>query len=293
MTSIRQLREQLYADRAESVLYHYTSLSGLEAIMQTRSLWASEIRYLNDAAEMQHTAKILQDEITGRLQRETGNDELLTQLRDWVLDRMENGHMLFVVSFTTNGNLLSQWRGYGNVGKGVSLGLDPDTIYDCADRQHFQVGRCIYDDDAQKKLAEQIVSAIETMAGARNSGGGESPPGSPPYHDLFESVEADLLRIATLLKHPSFKEEDEWRVVSPVFTGSVDEPISYREGLSMLVPYIEFRLDCTRKLDFQHIYLGPTPNISLSMASLARFLSRHGIIPAQGIMYCDIPYRKW
>ena len=61
----------------------------------------------------------------------------------------------------------------------------------------------------------------------------------------------------------------------------------------MLVPYIDFKLDCSRKLHFEHMCLGPTPNINLSMSSLAKFLSRNGITPAGGIMYCDIPYRQW
>lgn len=284
MPTIAELCSRLYAERTRSVLYHYTSLSGLEAIIESRTIWASEIRYLNDAAEMHHTAAVLREEIEKRLRQGTGSKELLERFREWILDRLVNGNMLFVVSFTTNGNLLSQWRGYGNVGKGVSLGFAPGAVYDCAELQGFEVGRCIYDEATQRRIAQGVVTALERSAAKAADREAER---------LFVSLEGDLLRIATLLKHPSFKEEDEWRVVSPVLSEDSEDRVCYREGISMLVPYIKFGLDCTTKLQFEHIVLGPTPNITLSMSSLARFLARHGSCPRQGISYCDIPYRKW
>jgi len=35
---------------------------------------------------------------------------------------------VIAVSFRANGNLLSQWRSYSALGKGVSIGFDPDTL---------------------------------------------------------------------------------------------------------------------------------------------------------------------
>ena len=40
-----------------------------------------------------------------------------------------------------------------------------------------------------------------------------------------------------------------------------------------------------------HLFLGPTPNITISMNSLTMFLSKNGIRPANGISYCQIPFR--
>ena len=224
MTTIKALCDRLYAEVAGTTLYHYTSLSGLEAIMKTRLLRASEIRYMNDAAEMHYTGEVMKMEIDRRLDRQDAHTDVLEQLREWMSDRLANGHMLFVVSYTTNGNLLSQWRGYGKVGKGVSLGFNPSMVYDCARQQCFRVGKCIYDQDRHKEIANRIVSAIEALAGKQGPETAARHP-SQSHYPVFESIEGDLLRIATLLKHPSFKEEDEWRVVSPVFTDWIEAPI--------------------------------------------------------------------
>jgi len=63
----------------------------------------------------------------------------------------------------------------------------------------------------------------------------------------------------------------------------------------MLVPYFEFKLTLAPRepIPLEHIFLGPTPNISLSMNSLALYLAKRGIKPRQGIRYCQIPYRQW
>lgn len=290
---IKNLSNDLYAERPSGTLYHYTSLSGLEGILNTSSLWASDIRYLNDAAEMQHTAEVIRIEIAKRLESGSGNPTLLSQFKEWIFDRLENGHMLFVASFTANGNILSQWRGYCQHGKGVSLGVDSGFILDCATRQSFQIGKCIYDYDRQMQLASQIIASIERLAEQVGEADKSRRHPSQSFHDIFEAVESDILRIASLLKHPSFKEEDEWRVVSPVLTNYITSPICYREGHSMLVPYLEFKLGRKDKMQFDHIYIGPTPNINLSMSSLSRFLSRKNAAPSSGITYCDIPYRQW
>ncbi len=41
-----------------------------------------------------------------------------------------------------------------------------------------------------------------------------------------------------------------------------------------------------------HLYLGPTANINISMNSLKMFLAQHGIAVTRGIDYCQIPFRQ-
>jgi hypothetical protein len=41
-----------------------------------------------------------------------------------------------------------------------------------------------------------------------------------------------------------------------------------------------------------HVFLGPTNNIDLSMNSLELLLDQRSVLPKQGISYCDIPYRQ-
>ena len=138
---INEITQKLYSDIPEETLYHYTTFTGLLGIVESGVLWASDIRYMNDSAELKHTADLIRVEILRRISVGHSNPGLLNQFVDWFTYRIANGHMLFGASFRSNGNLLSQWRGYSKLGKGVSLGFNPRYILSCAKRQSFQVGK--------------------------------------------------------------------------------------------------------------------------------------------------------
>ena len=143
-------------------------------------------------------------------------------------------------------------------------------------------------------MISQVIDAIETLAEGQGPDCDNRENDSDlSYHSIFHLIESDLLRIAALLKHPSFREEEEWRIVSPVITDYVLAPVLVREGASMLVPYIEFNLlaQDNSPIALEHLFLGPTPNITISMNSLTMFLSKNNIRPDKGISYCQIPFR--
>jgi len=293
MKEIEALTRELYADIPVGTLYHYTTFSGLLGIVRSRALWASDIRYMNDSAELRHTADLIGAEVRERIDTGHANSGLLSLFLDWVAHRITNGHMLFGASFRSHGNLLSQWRGYSSPGKGVSLGFCPDYILRCAQQQQFMIGKCIYEPARQRALIRQVVDAVEKRAAELSCGDLSAGGRSPPYREAFAAMETDLLRIAAILKHPSFREEKEWRVVSPVIVNTAEAPILFREGHAMLVPYIEFELSLEGKpLAMDHLYLGPTANINISMNSLKMFLQQNGIVPQRGIDYCQIPFRQ-
>lgn len=282
------LTHQLFSARPRETLYHYTTLAGLLGIVDSAELRASDIRYMNDSTELRHTLELLNQQVTRRILAGVDSPELLNALLDWLSHRIVSGPMLFGASFRANGNLLSQWRGYSLHGKGVSLGMTPQQILARAGAQSFQVARCIYSKSEQEQLIDRIIDAVEALAADHDI----DPRRSEPWLDLFQRIEGDLLRIAAVLKHPTFEEEQEWRIVSPVMH-DLTPKVQFREGISMLIPYFNVDLlDETGRLQLEHVYLGPTSNIDLSMNSLALYLKRRDASPRRGITYCDIPYRK-
>lgn len=288
---IDDILRRLYANRPTDTLYHYTNLSGLLGIVEAGHLRASDIRYMNDSTELRHTLELMREHITRRVITGTDRPALLNQLLDWLSHRIVGGPMLFGASFRANGNLLSQWRGYSAHGKGVSLGFDPGHILDCARGQRFQVGRCVYDPERQKNLIEEVVDSVESYAAQA----GQADRDEAANEGIFEKIEGRLLRLAAILKHPAFEEEQEWRIVSPVISDPADLPVHFREGASMLVPWYAFELregPDSEAMGLDHVYLGPTSNIDLSMNSLALFLAQRGAGPRRGISYCQIPYRQ-
>lgn len=292
---IASLTKRLFAEKPQHTLYHYTSLNGAMGIVESGSLRATEIRYFSDAAEMTYTANLLRAGI--RSYRSKFSPMEGTQLENWLDERLIRGPMLFVACFTENGNLLSQWRSYSPTAKGASLGFDAAKLDASATRQSYVIGKCVYD----AKVHIRIVTSILKNIWKRLRGTREERKDNPwlgkdtRLYPIFDEVETDLLRVAALLKHPSFHEEKEWRVVSSVMASSVTAPIKYREGSSMLVPFRDFHLPVASNegIDIEHVILGPTPNMSISMKSLSAYLSQKKSIPRKGVIYCRIPYRTW
>lgn len=284
-TMLSNIIRRLYAGQPEGSLYHYTTFRGLMGIVESGSLWASDIRYMNDSAELRHTVQLLEREVTLRLKDSQSSHAALNSFVNWVSHRLTNGHLVFAASFRSHGNLLSQWRGYSTVGKGVSLGFDSDYIVRCAREQQFLIGQCIYDHEVQRQLIAAVIDVVVQIT--RNEP-------QERWHSLFGQLEPELLRIAALIKHPSFAEEQEWRIVSPAMTNFRNAEVSFREGTSMLVPFCELELhpEGIDHIALEHIYLGPTAHITLSMNSLAMYLKKQGAAPRRGIDYCDIPYRQ-
>lgn len=291
---ITDITETLYAEQPRETLYHYTSFRGVLGIVESGVLWASDIRYMNDSAELRHTANLLKAEVARRISDGHPHPRLLNDFLDWVEHRITNGHILFGASFRSHGNLLSQWRGYSTMGKGASLGFEASYITRCAAQQGFRLGRCVYDHREQGRLIGQILDAVEALAGDPAASSAAAGGYDHAVHQLFQHLETDMLRIAAILKHPSFEEEQEWRLVSPVVSDYMAAPVYFREGRSMLVPYMKFSLLESRasQIELDHVYLGPTPNISLSMNSMKMCLAKSGIRPRRGIEYCQIPYRQ-
>jgi hypothetical protein len=152
------LLTDLYDEKPTRTLYHYTSLHGLQGIVESRSMWATEIRYLSDAKELVQTLEIFLSAIRIRYQTSDATKrELFQQLETWLRDRLVSGHLVFISSFTEEGNHLSQWRGYSPLGEGVSLGFDPQHLRKIAQEQAYQLGKCVYDYDLQRRVVQSIL----------------------------------------------------------------------------------------------------------------------------------------
>jgi hypothetical protein len=291
LSQMNSIIDHLYGEQPTNLLYHYTSLDAIPNIIRDGALWATDIHYFNDSAELGHTAALLLNEIRTRQSARSGDQIILGQLSQWVADRVVNGHAMFVASLTANGNLLSQWRSYCTYGKGVSLGISAARLLECAAAQAFRVVKCVYDHGEQRRIAGAVVDAIEALALCRGPAPSSKAHPSQSYHPAFAECEDGVLRIAAVLKNPAFKEEAEWRAVSPIVADYVHTDISYRPGRSTLIPYKLFKLGrLGAGLELARVFVGPTPNVNLSMNSIAQFLSRNGLNPE--IVNSQVPYRE-
>jgi Protein of unknown function (DUF2971) len=281
-----------FLPRADRTLYHYTGIGGLLGIVNSRSIWASHIYYLNDSREILHASDVLCKILASKEGALHGEDrEFLRQFREWMATFRVTPYHLFVFSLSEEISLLSQWRSYTPHGKGVSLGFPPSVLDSVLRKPGFRIAKCLYENDAHEELLESLLEKV--LITFRQNVSSIDTSGSHPsqkYHPFLEDFRGDILQVLAIVKYPAFQEEKEWRVMSPYFPNYTVADVKFREGASMLLPYTELKLPSDGLL-FEHVLLGPSQDANLSMSALSTFLSNRGVCNATA--NSQIPFRKW
>ena len=282
------------------VLYHYTSQAGLLGIIQGKKIWATNILFLNDSQEFNYSFQMLQD----RIQKIEG--KLFEKQREFIHIFTKNLQFIntplyqhiggiYVCSFSEKEDQLSQWRGYCPESGGFNIGFQFTFI---EKQEGFELVKCEYNKDKQKKVIGDFLDEIFVNLEI--------------YGDTDANRKAWLgfRRLAAHLKHPKFAEEKEWRLVF-VSKPADSEKVKYRQGKSMLIPYIEHYL--SKSIDgkkheslgwIPEIYVGPTPNPDLSVVSLEGILHSEKVSQNTHkdsgkpkrlcrVTKSEIPYRAW
>ena len=152
----------------QGLLYHYTDVHGLQGIITHQQLWATNIAYLNDSQEIHHAERVANGVIYHRAQTASDpkDQEVLTFLYDPKGIPFDPPRRpapdVFVTSFSQEGDLLSQWRGYCPNGDGYSLGFVPERLYYESGTQQFGLARCLYDDEDQRKAIARVLDEFMT-----------------------------------------------------------------------------------------------------------------------------------
>lgn len=283
-----------FCERSDRTLYHYTGVGSLIGIANTKALWASNIYYLNDSKEITHACDVLKDVLLPRMVFGVQNNaehEFLKQFQDWVGECRTTTYNIFVFSLSEEASLLSQWRSYTPHGKGVSIGFSSEFMNDVAQSSQLRIAKCLYDradqEEAIKSLVEKLLTTFRQELPSIDITKAHQ---SQCYHPFLEKFRSDVLQVLSIIKHEAFKEEREWRLISPYYPKYTIPAIKFREGASMIVPYIELKLGEVRPI-FERVILGPSPHQNLSMSALSMFLNNQSL--CNQTENCVIPYREW
>lgn len=204
-------------------LYHYTDAGGLQGIVESRRLRASDAIYMNDASELTYAQTLIRD-VFSRFADELGDGDL-NSIRDAVMQLYElpPGARPYIACFCRDGDLLSQWRGYDRGETGYALGFNlRETLFpqEFAGRLFFV--EVVYSQRRQEETIERSLAAWwstcssllrssvpqDFMFPTRNDEGHVVDPGLALVA-LWDSLQWCLLGF----KHEKFQEEAEWRII--------------------------------------------------------------------------------
>ena len=265
------------------VVYHYTQREGLQGIFDSQALWATSIRYLNDASEFS-TAVQVADSVLEEIGANVSDNYKKTALdnfRSWIAPQNNQQYQAYVCSFSEDWNSLSQWRSYCKAGDGYAIGFYTKALNELAPSQGFSsLARCLYDELPQKTLIQSLLTTeLDQLR----------PDTDPKQFGV--SCLWRFLQIAPLIKNKGFEEEREWRLIAAL-RPNPPPGLSFRSGKSMLIPYIKFSLTATLNagkadLPVREVVIGPSPHGTLDSIAVLQFTG------VKNIRCSPTPFRDW
>lgn len=137
--------------------YHYTSLKTLFSIITNNELWFSNLRNSNDPNEFYLTC----DEYNSYID-DIGKDPY--NGKPYILENNGIYGNTYGMSFTSNGDNLSQWERYGDSLEGVSINFDIQLLQKVLKRKYdfsFDFGAVKYTKSEKRKFIESKIKKIK------------------------------------------------------------------------------------------------------------------------------------
>jgi hypothetical protein len=258
--------------KAPPTLHHYTGAEGLVGVLQSKQIWASHVHCLNDASEGAYAHRLLMSEVRGRLsdaaraQGSADRDQRAAafwqfyDLAARMLDETLTDHAGFVACFCERPNLLSQWRAYGSQGGGYSVEIPFPALGAIRAIKRHAIEKVVYDPDQQVRLLSIVFDRLETqLSNLVETESGSALTGD--IRDLVGRLWAFSFRAFVSFKHPSFSEEQEWRLTIHSRDLEIDETLGglrFRAAHGRVIPYAAINLAASDgRLPIASVMIGP------------------------------------
>jgi hypothetical protein len=277
--------------------FHYTNQPGLRGIIETKSLWFTDIFCLNDSTELNYALNLIQEELDKRMgeaDKDSAGHETLQFLKtncDYqeILRTSQNEVSLYVFSMTTESDDLSQWRAYGDNGVGYCIEFDLPKLLDNVGKRggrNIITAELAYNDAEQRLRIGKIIDDEYRRSLATFF----MPNRKDGLDGVIDYFRKKLFLAAIRIKHPKFEAENEVRLVILEDKKEKKLPLKFRLGTTMMIPYLDVGIaDENDKMPINCIIIGPTSRQTLS-EMVVRDLLRANSIECD-VVPSKIPYR--
>lgn len=275
---------------AADSLYHYCKAETFVSMISSRAIWLSSLSLSNDTMEGRL--------VKATIMRFAERDGLEARARERLQESLAFTERAFDglgFCLSEDGDLLSQWRGYADDARGVSVGFSRAYLECLADstrggeKSGFAIYKVEYEPVAQESEVGPTYHELRKLIDA----GAFKRPGISSLLDSRtpDQIAADdqeikkahtalVFKLLELfpkfykLKASAFREEREWRLVSMHVANGSDECL-FRASAGRVIPYRSFELLPQSVPPFGEIVLGPRhetpPDVIQSMLKQAGF----------------------
>jgi len=275
------------------LLYHYCSFEKFESIIESKTLWLTQIVKSNDKEEVSRTFKIIWDSIQKDLEKGLVDMQnsadiikiLSSQMEVELHSSLKGDETPYGVCLSINGDLAQNWNEYGDMSRGIAIGFSSELFTGIAHSMphpsvnlEHSIGwnQVYYDRD---DLTQKFISIfIDTLRSDTTALG-------------WLTVRTTLKHYSAFIKNPTFKDEREVRVIyypckehsqnsiSEV-SNIIEEPL-----LHCTLPWLKSDGMCALK----EIIIGT--NCEYTSEDISNLLHKNGVHSDISIVKSQYPYR--
>ncbi len=292
-------RSQITKDAPPDQMFHYTSVDGALAILQTDRLRFTDYAYLNDTREVTYGLDVIRSVLGSDL--DLSVSQALTKLASYLKDGNPfSPYNIYTASFSSESDSLSQFRLYGP----VSLGFEASPIGFGFFKGDSHLAHVVYDSTKQAQLIKTLFNLLKQS---------EEKDAVLVKSDVAKQISTDyiidhLLRIVAFFKHPAFSDEREMRIM-------YSEPLEIMDKVGKKIARRQFRTSggliapftdtfdmmnpssssdegggVPKKLPLKSVVIGPVAQAEALASGIRDLLSEQGY-PDVEVSLSEAPFR--
>lgn len=283
------------------IVYHYCSLESFLAIINNSTIRLTNISKSNDKDEIRYCFDAFEDTLRKSCmefsKKYIDNIELKNFFSEIDYDGLvtravaNESLIYYAACFSSEPDLLSQWRGYADDGKGVAIGFYSRNFILAKDLKNIKYNKIEYDMKAVKEELHNYIIEKLKKAHCKSNNNWDIAP----YIDAINDIVSGMVYNAVFYKNPAFREENEWRLVfypfgnirnllishktkdlssNQLFYDRMYEPIEYekeykgliREKIQFrctddkIISYVDVNFDRIKEYMLADIVIGPKSN---------------------------------
>lgn len=268
-----------------TTLYYYCSLETFFSIIEKNSIWLTEVSKSNDSLEQRYFPRVFISNIDKYLVKCLKIDpkdtnfiklckSIRAYLRVWSEDLQPDP--VWAMCLSTKQDDLSQWRGYGDDAKGISIGFNFEYLnkineaikdtqyvsgYDIALNDYLYLKEISY---GKEKINEylDLLSQDKSISSLNLDK-------SEDIYKLLDFLKECIIELINrpLFKHPAFEAESEWRIIFAKIAPARDYTFNFSKlnSLNIFRQYFQLKdriFEVRRNAIQSHIELGFTDIMS-------------------------------
>jgi hypothetical protein len=274
-------------------VWHYTTAEGLIGILNSGRLSATHVMCLNDSLEQRYFGDLIHDAVKAKLAAITNDPKLALLFRtadEGLSKRDFSTASRFVTCFTEVEDDLGQWRGYGGGECGYAIGFRFQGLRDAIKPRGYLLPMN-YEDKGHHFLVDEVLrmAHVYFLDGLRRG----LPDHERWAREFLTAFSNELDIFASLLKHPKFTGEREWRITATLQMGE-HKALEFRQKRTLLARYLPIDLTAdsegSRKLPITRVYVGPGPAQRVSQVGVGDLLLKYDYKDIR-VELSKVPYR--